>query len=422
MADTQTCKREVELTVGILELAAETDRVAAQYQQQVRLPGFRPGKAPATMVKSKFAADIRQQVVENLVPKAFREYAEKEQLKVVGQPNVNDVHYHDGEPLKFKAEYEVAPEFELGDYKGIEVPYDQPLVSEEDIDARLSAIREQKADYVNIDPRPVVNGDFAVVALKSISGVEGPPIEQDELMLEVAGEETLPEFNTGLLGMTPGESKEIDVAYPEDYGAQRLAGKTVRFHLTLNTLRRKELPELNDDFAKDIGDYQTLGEVRDEIRKAILREREYVAQQEAKNKVVEKIVEAHEFAVPDAYVDHQIKANLESRLRELAGQGADLSKLKLDWEKVREAQKDQATKEVRASLLLDRIAERESIGVTEEELDREVQRVARQDREPVPTVRKRLEEQGALGQLASRIRTEKTLNLLFDEAKKVASA
>jgi len=412
----------VELTVGILELAAETDRVAAQYQQQVRLPGFRPGKAPATMVKSKFAADIRQQVVENLVPKAFREYAEKEQLKVVGQPNVNDVHYHDGEPLKFKAEYEVAPEFELGDYKGIEVPYDQPLVSEEDIDARLSAIREQKADYVNIDPRPVVNGDFAVVALKSISGVEGPPIEQDELMLEVAGEETLPEFNTGLLGMTPGESKEIDVAYPEDYGAQRLAGKTVRFHLTLNTLRRKELPELNDDFAKDIGDYQTLGEVRDEIRKAILREREYVAQQEAKNKVVEKIVEAHEFAVPDAYVDHQIKANLESRLRELAGQGADLSKLKLDWEKVREAQKDQATKEVRASLLLDRIAERESIGVTEEELDREVQRVARQDREPVPTVRKRLEEQGALGQLASRIRTEKTLNLLFDEAKKVASA
>jgi trigger factor len=412
----------VELTVGILEIAAETERVAAQYQQQARLPGFRPGKAPASMVKAKFAADIKQQVVENLVPKAFREYADKEELKVVGQPSVTDIHYHEGEPMKLKAEFEVAPEFELTVYKGIEVPYDQPIVKDEDVEARLNAIRAQKADYVNIDPRPVANGEFAVVALKSVAGVDGPPIDQDELMLEVGGEETLPEFNTALLGMNPGEDKEIDVAYPEDYGAERLAGKTVKFHLTLNGLRRKELPEANDDFAKDIGDYQGIEEVKAEIRKAILHEREYVAQQEAKNKVVEKIVEAHAFAVPDAYVDHQIKANLETRLRELAGQGADLSKLKLDWEKVREAQSEQATKEVRASLLLDKIAERESIAVTEEEMDREIQKVARAEREPVPTVRKKLEEKGGLGQLAARIRTDKTLNLLFDEAKKVASA
>jgi trigger factor len=408
--------------VGILEIAAETERVAAQYQQQVRLPGFRPGKAPASMVKTKFAADIKQQVVENLVPKVFRAYAEKEKLNVVGQPSVTDIHYHEGEPMKLKAEFEVAPEFELTVYKGIEVPYDQPTVSDEDIEARLNAIREQKADYVNIDPRAVANGDFAVVALKSLAGVDGPPIDQDELMLEVGGEETLPEFNTALLGMNPGEDKEVDVAYPEDYGAERLAGKTVKFHLTLKMLRRKELPDANDDFAKDIGDYQSIAEVRDEIRKSILREREFVAQQEAKNKVVEKIVETHAFPVPDAYIDHQIKANLETRLRELAGQGADLSKLKLDWEKVREAQSEQATKEVRASLLLDKIAERESIVVTEDEMDREIQKVARAEREPVPTVRKKLEEKGGLNQLAARIRTDKTLNLLFDEAKKVASA
>lgn len=242
MADTQqSCKREVELTVGMLEIAAESDRVAAQYQAQARIPGFRPGKAPASMIKAKFASDIKQQVVENLVPKAFREYADKAELKIVGQPNVTDVHYHEGEPLKFKAEYEVAPEFDLNVYKGIEVPYDQPIVTDEDVETRLNAIRNQKADYVNVDPRPISAGEFAVVSLKSLSGVEGAPIEQDELMLEVGGEETLPEFTTGLMHMSPGEEKEIDVIYPEDYGAERLAGKTVKFHLTLKTIRIKEL-------------------------------------------------------------------------------------------------------------------------------------------------------------------------------------
>ena len=203
MSDTQTCKREVELTVGILELAAETDRVAAQYQQQARLPGFRPGKAPASMVKAKFATDIKQQVVENLVPKVFREYAEKEKLNVVGQPSVTDIHYHEGEPMKLKAEFEVAPEFELNVYKGIEVPYDQPVVAETDVEARLNAIRDQKADYVNIDPRPADGGDFAVVTLKSVAGVDGPPISQDELMLEVGGDETLPQIRTFIGAAAP---------------------------------------------------------------------------------------------------------------------------------------------------------------------------------------------------------------------------
>jgi trigger factor len=422
LADTQTCKREVELEVGILEVEAERDRVAAQFASQARLPGFRPGKAPAAMIRSRFATDIRQQLVENLIPKAFREYAEKNELKVIGQPNVVDIHFHDGSPLKFKTEYEVAPVFELGTYKGLEVPYVQPEVAEADVEARLNEIRGQKADYVNIDPRPAGKGDFAVVALRSISGVEGDPIKQDDMMLEVGGEETMEEFTAALQGMSPGEAKEVDVAYPADYGAERLAGKTVRFELALQMLRMKELPELNDDFAKDLGDFQSLAEVRNEIRNGMLREREFMAQQEAKNKLVEQLVATHEFAVPEFYIDHQIKSTLETRLRDLAAAGADLSKVELKWEDVRASQLEQATKEVRASLLLDKIAERESVAVLEEEMEREVQRLARSEREPVAAVRKKLEEQGGMNQLAGRIRTDKTLKLLFDEARKVAAA
>lgn len=420
MSESQTCKREVELTVAVAEVEAETERVVAALQKRVRLPGFRPGKAPVSLIRTRFQEDIKQEVVEHLVPRTFRAHADRENLKVVGNPGVTEIHFHAGEPLKFKAEFEVAPEFELGEYRELEVPYEEPKVTDDDVNARLETIRDQKADYVNVDPRPVEDGDFAVVALKSIAGVGGDPIDQDEMMLHIGDAETMPAFTEGLRGVTPGEAREIEVAYPENYGSERLAGKTVRFNVNLKGLRRKELPELNDEFAQDLGDYKDLGELKEEVRKAILREREYVAQQGAKSKLVEKLVVSHDFAVPNTFVERQIEMNVEGRLRELAAAGADLSQLKLNWDDIRESQREQAMRDVKASLILDRIAEREAIETLTDEVDREVQRIARQQQEPVPAVRKRLEEEGVIRRIASRIRTDKTLNFLFEQSRKVA--
>jgi trigger factor len=420
LSESLSCKREVELTVAVAEVEAETERVVAELQKRVRLPGFRPGKAPVALIRTRFQEDIKQEVVEHLVPRTFRAHADRENLKVVGNPGVTEIHFHAGEPLKFKAEFEVAPEFDLGDYRELEVPYAEPKVTEEDVDSRLNTIRDQRADFVNVDPRPVADGDFAVVSLKSIAGVEGDPIDQDEMMLHIGDGETMPAFTEGLRGVTPGETKEVEVAYPENYGSERLAGKTVRFAVTLKGLRRKELPELNDEFAKDLGDYQGVEELKEEIRKAILREREFTAQQAAKSKLVDKLVETHDFSVPDTFVDRQIEMNVEGRLRELAAAGADLSQLKLNWDDIRESQREQAVKDVKASLILDRIAEREAIETLADEVDREVQRVARQQQEPVPAVRKRLEDEGVIRRIASRIRTDKTLNFLFEQSRKVA--
>jgi trigger factor len=404
----------------VAEVEAETERVVAALQKRVRLPGFRPGKAPVSLIRTRFQEDIKQEVVEHLVPRTFRAHADRENLKVVGNPGVTEIHFHAGEPLKFKAEFEVAPEFELGEYRELEVPYEEPKVTDDDVNARLETIRDQKADYVNVDPRPVEDGDFAVVALKSIAGVGGDPIDQDEMMLHIGDAETMPAFTEGLRGVTPGEAREIEVAYPENYGSERLAGKTVRFNVNLKGLRRKELPELNDEFAQDLGDYKDLGELKEEVRKAILREREYVAQQGAKSKLVEKLVVSHDFAVPNTFVERQIEMNVEGRLRELAAAGADLSQLKLNWDDIRESQREQAMRDVKASLILDRIAEREAIETLTDEVDREVQRIARQQQEPVPAVRKRLEEEGVIRRIASRIRTDKTLNFLFEQSRKVA--
>lgn len=419
MALIEGCKHELAFTIPLVDVEAETERVVAEYQKQARLPGFRPGKAPASMIRSRFGGDIRQKVLENLIPRALGERFRQENLNVVGRPEIKDLKFEKGSPIEFKAEFEVAPDFELGEYVGIEAPYTEASATDEEVDKRLEQLRESKAQLVNEEPRPAQDGDFAVVSLESIAGVD-PAVKNDDMTIQIADADTFPAFTEGLRGMSPGESKEIEVAYPADYGEEKLAGKTVKFHVTLKQLRRKELPDLDDDFAQELGDFQTVEELRSAVRSAITREKEAAAQQAARTAILDKLVDAHEFPVPEAYIDRQIESQAESYLRTLAAQGVDLKDVKLDWKKLRESQKERATRDVKASLILDKIAEREAIVATQDDVDKEILRIARAEREPPAAVRLKLEKSGGLNQLAGRIRTEKTLQFLFDKSRKVA--
>jgi trigger factor len=194
----------------------------------------------------------------------------------------------------------------------------------------------------------------------------------------------------------------------------------VKFRAVVKAVRRKDLPDLNDEFAKDLGDFKTLDELKETIRKSIQQEREHRAQEEAKNQLIEKLVDAHEFPVPDAYIDRQIQINVENQLRTLAAQGVDPNQIKLDWQKLRESQKGRAERDVKASLILDKIGEREAVGATQEEVDREVQRIARQQREAAAVTRAKLQKEGGLARIAGHIRTDKTLGFLFEQARKEA--
>jgi trigger factor len=412
------CKHTLEITVPAEEVEAETGRAVATVQQRAKLPGFRPGKAPPSIIRQHFAGDIRKQVLESLIPKYLNNRFEAEDLKVVGQPDITEVHLEAGEPLRFKAEFEVVPQVELQDYKGLTVKYHDPPITDEDVDKRIEELRHSKAEFVNEDPRPVQDGDFAVLSLESLSPVEGSPVKQDEISLEVGGGDTLEDFSEHLRGMHPGEEKEFDVHYPEDYGQPKLAGKTVRFRVQVKGIRRKELPEINDEFAQDLGDYRTVEELREAVRKSLFGQRQFEAQQEAKNQLVDKLVDMHDFPVPETFVDQQIKNRTEQRVRALAEQGIDPKSLNLDWKKLKDAQRDKALREVKASMLLARISEREAISPTRDEVDKEVERIARQQREPFPAVRLRFEKDGTLGRIASHIRTEKTLSFLFEHAGK----
>lgn len=420
MALVEGCKHSLEITIPVEAVDEETMKVTGNYQKQAKLPGFRPGKAPASLIRKHFEGDIRQKVLESLVPKFFDSTVKTEKLQVISQPDIKEVHFHAGEPIKFKAEFEVAPEVELGEYKGLEVAYQEPEATEEDIDKRVEEIRNEKATFVNMDARPLADGDFAVISLESIDGIE-PPLKQDELNIEVGGKDTLEGFSENLRGMEPEEEKVFEVTYPEDSGQANLAGKTIKFYCTVKGLRRKELPEANDEFAQDLGDYRNMAEFREAVKKSITSQRQAAAQQEAKNKLVDVLVDKHEFPVPEVFVERQINNRLEQMARSLVDQGIDVTKLQLDWEKLKEAQRDKAVREVKASLLLSKVSERENIHATNVEVDREVERLARQQRQPVVALRPKLEKDGTLGRIASHIQTEKTLAFLFEHAHKVAA-
>lgn len=419
MALIEGCKHSIEVTIPAEAVAAEIEKVTENLRAKAHIQGFRPGKAPSSIIRSRFAQDIRQEALENLVPRFLEQACERENLRVVSRPSIKDLHFHEGEAVHFKAEFEVAPEFELKEVRGLKVAYAEPAVTDAEVEERLHQLRESRAEFVNLDPRPAADGDHCLVSLETIAGVEGEPLRQDDINIEIGGKDTFEGFSQALLGAVPGDVREAEVAYPENYGVDRLAGRTVRFRITLKQIRRKELPELNDEFARDLGDFQSIDEVREEIRKAIFREKDYEAQVKAKNDLVDQLVAIHDFPVPEAYIDDRIENMLDGQIRSLQSQGVDTSKIRIDWQKLRQNQYEQAKHDVKAALLLGKVASSEHIHASEEEIDQELQRIARQRREPVAAVRLKLEKEGGIQNIVNRIITDKTLKFLFDHAVKV---
>lgn len=419
MAEAETCRRELEFTVEWADVEKDVAKVVNGFRRQARLPGFRPGKAPAALVRSRYWKDIKEEVLKNLLPRVFWDKAREEGLKVAGSPNLTDLHFENGEPVKFQTEFDIYPEFALGEYRRIEVPYSEPEVIDDEVNHELEHLREQNASYRNLDPRPLEDGDIAVLKLTGEPYDGGPKVEQNEMMITIGEAETLPEFSENLRGKSPGDAADFNVKYPADYGTEKLAGKTLAFHAEILELREKELPDLDDDFAQDAGNYSSLEELKNQIREAIGAHRRRTAEGAAKNKLIDALVERHRFPVPETMVDRQIATRAERRLRALEEQGVDSSKLDLDWRQVREREKPLAERDVRASLILERIADEEGIQVGSDELDEPIRQYAEGQKKSVSAARAELVENGTLDRVRSQMRNDKTLDFLFDEAQKV---
>jgi trigger factor len=381
------------------------------------------------MIRHRFAEDLKSDVVEALVPRYFRKEAEKLGMIPVSQPRVTELHIHDGEPLTFKASFEVMPEIRVEGYKELRAEHPEITVTDEDVEQALASVREQHATFTSVEGRPLADGDFAQAsfdgqpkdgakdAAKHGKAGDANPVHMDEVLIEIGGQNTVPEFTENLRGVSAGEERSFEVAYAADAPDNRLAGKTFVYTVKVQAIKRKDMPELNDDFAKELGEFTTLDQVRKQIRENMIAEKRHAAEHEAKEKLTAELVRRNDFEVPESLVERQIDLRLERGLRALAAQGMKMEDMKkMDLPRLRVGQREQALQDVKSSLLLDRVAELEKIEVDEEELNREIASLAKQSKQTPEAVRARLTQDGGLDRIRNRIRSEKTLNFLYHQS------
>ncbi len=423
-------KREIEVEVPAEEVSRETDTLIQKYQKLARLPGFRRGHIPASIIKQRFSKDIQNDVVDALVPRYFRKEADRKGLVPVSQPRVSDLHVHEGEPLRFKASFEVLPEIKVEDYKELRAEKPVITVTDEEVEQSLQDLREQHATFASVEGRALADGDFAQASLdgkpkdsesKPTEGGGGAakpkPVHMDDLLVEIGGKTTMPEFTANLRGAVAGEERTFDVVYPEDFSDKRLAGQTFIYAVKVQGIKQKSLPELNEQFAKELGEFANLEEVRQRIREGMEAERKHTAEREAKDKLVAELVKRNDLEIPEALIERQVDLRLERGLRALQAQGMKPEDLKkMDFNRLRAGQREQATQEVKASLLLEKVAEKEQIEVKDEEIDREVEALARQSKQSAEAIRDRLSRDGALDRIRTRIRNEKALDFLYHQS------
>ena len=428
-------KREIQVEIPVADVIRQTDSLIQKYQKVARIPGFRRGHVPASIIRQRFSEEIKTDMVEALIPRYFRQEAERLGIHPVSQPRVTDLQLHEGEPLRFKAAFEVLPEIKLEGYKELRADKPEIAVSEADVEQALADLRERHASFNPVEGRALADGDFAQVSLdgnpkpgesesetesETKSGTksgEGQPVHMDEVLVEIAGKDTMPEFTEHLRGASPGDDRTFDVNYPEDTQDKRLAGKTFSYAVKVQSIKQKSLPELNDEFAKQLGEFQTVDDVRKAIREQIESERKHRAQHEAKEKLVGELIQRNDFEVPDSLIEQQIDIRLERGLRALAAQGLTAEQMKkMDLTRLRVGQREQAIHDVKAALLLERVAEEENVQVSDEELNQEVESLARQSKQTSEAVRARLTRDGGLDRIRTRIRNEKTLEFLYHQS------
>ncbi|PYV81591.1 MAG: trigger factor [Acidobacteria bacterium] len=413
-------KREIDVQVPAQEVSRETETLIQKYQKLARIPGFRSGHAPASIIRQRFKQEIQNDVVDALVPKYFRKETERQGLIPVSQPRVTDLHVHEGEGMHFKAAFDVMPEITVEGYKELRAEHPEVFVTDPEVDDSLNALREQKATFAPVEGRSISDGDYAQVSLDGTPKEEDEntkPVHMDDVLVEIGGKNTMPEFTENLRGTSAGDERSFDVHYPDDFSDERLQGKTFAYKMKVNAIKQKSLPELNDDFAKEVGEFTSIDEVRQKIREGMEHERRHNAERESKDKLLSELVRRNEFEIPEALVERQIDVRLDRGLRALASQGMRSEDMKkLDFGRLRAGQRDQAVQEVKASLLLEKIADEEKIEVGDDEIDREVEALAKQTNQAPDDIRARLTRDGALDRIRNRIRNEKALDFLYRQS------
>jgi trigger factor len=398
---------------------AEIDRVAKSYSRQARIPGFRPGKVPAAVVKQRFRDQILHDVLHGLIPRAVEEALTEHGIEPIETPSIKDVALREGQPLRFTADIETVPGFDPGDLSTIEVRRPSTLVTDEAVDRALERLRQRAARYEPVEGRPVANGDTVVVDIER-RGADGQVDRHEGVTVELGSPANPPGFDAQLVGLSAGDRKTFTIRFPSDYIVRELAETDVTYTVDVKEVRHKVLPELDDEFAKDLGEFDSLAALRDHVRRRLEAEADEHAARHVRAEVLKQLAARVPFAPPPSLVEREIDRRLEEFARQLVAQHVDPRDAGIDWAQFREAQREPARAAVAGALVLDELARREQITVAAEDVDKEIERIAARAGRTPAAVRAQLEKEGGIARLAVGLRRERAVDLAVSRAKVIS--
>ena len=414
--DVSSIQKLVEVEIPADLVSREANRVTTEFGRQVSVPGFRPGKVPVSVVRNRFAKEIQEEVVSRVLGQSFRTVIQEKGLEPVGEPKLEHLDpFIDGAPMKYKARFEVKPQIDLREYRGLEIEDPKIEVSDTDVEAMIERLRLSVSHLRPIVDRGAEDGDVAMIEMTSTPEGGEPFVQQGEIT--VGEEGPLPELQEKLQGMTPEDApRTFDRTFGDDAVREEWRGKPVHFELSLKALAVREKPEVTDEMAKSVGGWETVDQMREAITADIRRHREAEAVRFKRSQVGDKLLAAHEFEVPETLVEDELGKSLNNYARYLASQGVDLETAEVDWRKLGEEFRPEAVKRVRRMLILEAIARKEAIEVSDVEVDAEIRRAAREQERDFADVKHHLKHEGGYESLRASMAQDRALELVLHEA------
>ena len=426
--DLSETRKNLVVEIPTIEVDREIDRLSKRYGRSVKVPGFRPGKVPAKVARRRFRDQILHDVAQDLVPKAVDQALREHGLDPVATPAIRDVSVEEGRPLTFTATFETLPPIDPGEYHGLTLRRSPVEIDDEAVDKALAQLRERAAKVEPVKGRPVERGDTLTLDVErrvtpSAGRDEAPssaPERHQDVTVEVGGPANPPGFDDELVGLRAGESHEFTLTYPETHEVQELAGRQVGYAVLVKDIRQRVLPDLDDEFARDLGEFDSLAALRDRVRADLNEAGERESDREVRAELLKQLATRVTVEVPDALISRDIDRRAEQLVGHLLAQRIDPRQANVDWDKFRDDQRAAATDTVRSTLVLDEIAKREVIEVSNADIEAEVGRQAERSGRTPAAMRALIEKEGGVGHLATGLRREKAIDFLLAGATIVA--
>jgi trigger factor len=434
--DVNETRKNLVVEIPSTTVDAEFEKIARDYGKAARIPGFRPGKVPAKVVRQRFRDQILHDVAHGLIPRAVDEALRERGVEPVDTPDIKDVLDEEGRPLKFTATFDTVPPIDPGDYAAIQLQRSGVTVDDAAVDQALAGLRERGARYEPVEHRGVETGDSVLMDLVRTTAAEhaeGDEVDGDaadhadhdhgpksdnhqDVTVDIGATANPPGFDQQLGGLTAGAHTTFDVQYPADYAIKELAGTTVNYDVTIKAIRKRIVPELDDEFAKDLGDFESLDALKTRVREDLEHEAKHEADRELRAALMKELSTRVTFEVPQALLEREIDRRVEEFVRRLIDQQIDPMKTNINWEEFRERQRDAAAEADRGALVLDEVARRESVAISRDEIEPEIAKYAERTGRTPAAVRARLEKEGGIGRLYSGLRRERAIDFLLSRA------